>query len=158
MSAIFDSIKDFFAAVSRYLEISGALYGTLVLIALVLLFILLKKIGRRLFRPIKTARMQLVMIDQNNGEAARNIKLVPGQTTSRLTGSMGRSIIGDTYLTFYLLDRNNKPIRLKTPSQNISQMKEGDLCSVTYQGENLISYQKTGSIHDEDQKPVHFQS
>lgn len=127
------------------------------LIVLITVFLAVYKILRRLIRPVKTARMQLALIDRDNGEAARNLRIVPGQTSHSRNISMGRSMIDNTYLTFYLIDKKNKTIKLKTPSENIQQMREGDLCTVTYQGEDLISYQKTGSIQDQDQKPVHFQ-
>lgn len=145
----------------RPINIQLLLYGTLAVVVIVLVVFTGKKLFRKIFFPVKTERVQVALIDRDNGEAIRNLRSVPGQGQRFLGGSamgtsMGRSIIDNTYISFYRLDKNRTQLKLKLPSQQAKQFREGDIGMVTYQGEDIISFEKTGNIQQEDQKTVHF--
>ena len=60
------------------------------------------------------------------------------------------------YLWVYRLDKRNKKMKLKVPLEAVAEMNEGDIGEVTYVGEELLSFKKTGTITDEDRKGIKF--
>ena len=118
--------------------------------------------GRRLFRgrmkrsgKERFARVQIAEIDKSNGEAERNVRMTQGGEFS-LGSSVARGTADMAYLWVYRLDRRNKKMKLKMPLEAIKEMSVGDIGEVTYVGEEVLSYKKTGEVNDEDRKGVKF--
>lgn len=135
---------------------SFLLLAGLIVVGLVIIFAVIPQILKKILRPVKKEKVQIAEIDRSNGEAERNMRMVPGQNSMSLGSSMGRSVIDNTYIRLYRLEKNNKELRLKLPSQNAKLLHEGDIGYVSYQGEDLVGFERTGNIRDEDQKTIHF--
>ncbi len=103
----------------------------------------------------RTERVQIAMLDKDNGEAERNVRMTHG-SESGLSSSMGRSTSDMVYMKVYRLDKKNRVLRLKLPAEYTRELDEGDIGELTYIGEEVLSFDKTGTIKDEDQKRIKF--
>lgn len=118
--------------------------------------------GRRIFRERvkrsgkeRFAKVQIVEIDKSNGEAERNVRMTQGGEFS-LGSSVARGTADMVYLWVYRLDKKNKKMKLKVPLEAVQEMSEGDIGEVTYVGDEVLSYKKTGAVSDEDRKGIRF--
>lgn len=118
--------------------------------------------GRRIFRERvkrsgkeRFAKVQIAEIDKSNGEAERNVRMTQGGEFS-LGSSVARGTADMVYLWVYRLDKKNKKMKLKVPLEAVTEMSEGDIGEVTYVGDEVLSYKKTGAVSDEDRKGVRF--
>ena len=99
--------------------------------------------------------MQIVEIDKSNGEAERNVRMTQGGEFS-LGSSVARGTADMVYLWVYRLDKKNKKMKLKVPLEAVQEMSEGDIGEITYVGDEVLSYKKTGAVSDEDRKGIRF--
>ena len=111
---------------------------------------------RKLMQREKQARVQIAEIDLVNGEAERNIRMTQGGATN-LGSSMGRNLRDFAYLRLYQLDKNYCKLKVRVPSQYLREINAGDIGLLRYRGNELISFEKTGSVQSEDDKKVKFQ-
>ena len=123
------------------LESSSALYCSLALIGIAILFVLMRKLLRKIFRPVRQSQAQIIKMDRDNAEALRNFKSIPEQNGSGLNTSMGRSIIDDTFVTFLLTGKKQKRITLKMPSDQAGSLREGTTGRLTWQGKDVIRFE-----------------
>lgn len=127
-------------------------------IAIIGIFMVARKVIREKAKRSgkeKHARIQIAAIDKSNGEAERNVRMTQGGQFS-LSSSVARSTADMVYLWVYRLDKRNKKMKLKVPLEAVAEMNEGDIGEVTYVGEELLSFKKTGTITDEDRKGIKF--
>ena len=129
----------------------GGMVGIAVLIVIVKVFrIKAKHDGKE-----KAARIQIASIDGSAQEGERHAKMAQGSQMS-LSNSVARGTSETVCLSVYLLDKKNKKLKLRLPQAYTKEMSEGDIAEITYLGDELLTYQKTGSIQEVDQKGVKF--
>ncbi len=120
------------------------------------LFFIIRRIVRNRAKKLnksKAARVQIILLDRNNGEAERNLRQTQGGEFS-LGGSIARGTSDMVMITMYQLDKNNKKLRLKVSLSHSRELKEGDIADITYVGEELLTLTKIGSINDIDRKGI----
>ena len=127
-------------------------------LALISVFLFSRRIFReRVKRSGKErfAKVQIAEIDKSNGEAERNVRMTQGGEFS-LGSSVARGTADMVYLWVYRLDKKNKKMKLKVPLEAVQEMSEGDIGEITYVGDEVLSYKKTGAVSDEDRKGIRF--
>lgn len=104
----------------------------------------------------KAARIQIASIDGSAEEGERNTKIAQGNQMS-LSNSVARGTSEMVCLSVYLLNKNNKRMKFNLPQAYTREMSEGDIAEITYIGDEILTYKKTGSIQEVDQKGIKFQ-
>ncbi|MBQ7017167.1 MAG: hypothetical protein IJN10_09465 [Firmicutes bacterium] len=132
-----------------------AMIGGIILIIVVMLIVKMRRSKAKQDGKEKTARVQIAIIDTSNGEAERNVRMTQGGQFT-LSSSVARSTAEMAYLSLYMLDKRNRHLKLKLPAEYTKELNEGDIGVVTYVGDELLSFKKTGTITDEDKKRVKF--
>ena len=132
-----------------------AMIGGIILIIVVMLIVKVRRSKAKQDGKEKTARVQIAIIDTSNGEAERNVRMTQGGQFT-LSSSVARSTAEMAYLSLYMLDKRNRHLKLKLPAEYTKELNEGDIGVVTYVGDELLSFKKTGTITDEDKKGVKF--
>ena len=138
-------------------EIKARLYQTGFIIAAIIIFLLRKGLDSVL-HPIKKVKVQVANIerqDQNINAAARKMSAgfpVSGNrpsTNQMQMSNMAHAMEDNLMFTFYLLDKDNKKIKLKIPSGIGNNMaKVGDIGYVTHQNGIILRFEKTGSVEE----------
>ena len=135
----------------------GFLYFMLILIGVVICVFIFRKVLQHILHPIRKVKVQVAHVerqDLNINAAAR--KMSAGVTmsgnrpnTSQFQMSnMGHAMIDNFIYTFYMLDKNNKTIKLKISVDIGKNMAEiGDIGYVTYQDGVILKFERIKNIN-----------
>ena len=150
---MFDEILSFFDA--------GLLYFVLIMIAAAVVVVLGRKILLKLLHPVKREKVQVAGAerqDQNINAAARKMSSMSSGKFSMNTSNMAHAMVDNMLYTFYRLEHNNQKLKLKIPVNQGSNMAQvGDIGYVEYQNGTILSFEKIGTVQQEDEKKVQFQ-
>lgn len=135
----------------------GFWYFMLILIGVVICVFILRKALQYVLHPIRKVKVQVAHVerqDLNINAAAR--KMSAGVTMSGnrpntsyfQMSSMGHAMIDNYIYTFYMLDKNNKTIKLKISVDIGKNMAEiGDIGYVTYQDGLILKFERIKNIN-----------
>ncbi len=135
----------------------GFVYFMLILIVVAILVFLIRKVLQRFLHPIRKVRVQVAHVerqDMNINAAARKMSAGvtmsgnrPGTTQFQMT-NMGHAMIDNLIYTFYMLDKDNKKIKLKIQADIGKNMAEiGDIGYVIYQDESILRFERIENIN-----------
>ncbi len=135
----------------------GFIYFMLILIGTAILVFLIRKILQSVLHPIRKIKVQVAHIerqDLNINAAARKMSAGitmsgdrPTTTQFQMT-NMGHAMIDNLIYTFYMLDKDNKTIKLKIQADIGKNMAEiGDIGYVTCQDELILGFEKINNIN-----------
>ncbi len=135
----------------------GFLYFMLILIGVVILVFIIRKLLQHILHPIRKVKVQVAHIerqDLNINAAARKMSAGlpmsgnrPNTSQLQMT-SMAHAMIDNYIYTFYMLDKDNKKIKLKIPVDIGKNMAEiGDVGYVTYQDGVILGFKRINNIN-----------
>ncbi len=137
---------------------SGFLYFMLIFIGIVIVVLVIRRALRSILHPVKIERVQVANIerqDQNINAVARKMSAgfsMQGhrQSINQLhMSNMGHAMVDNLIYTFYLLDEDNRKIKLKIQTNIGNNMaKVGDVGFVTHQNGIILKFEKNGNVNE----------
>ena len=127
----------------------------IVILVIILIIIAVLFIARKAHKK-RIERVQIAAIERQTREVGRNVSLNREPGKEQLCNALGEGLEEFSVLHFYRLDRKNRLLKRKLPTSYVKELCEGDIGVLTYKGKDVLAFEKTGTLSDEDKKRVRF--